>query len=141
MQGPRCCSEEWPAYSDRSGNEVRIRFYFSLLQQRMVSPATVVAATRSTTDSNLRCRDGEWFRLQNTTTPRLQRFRISWGKLGNRCKECPETTPLLQRFLNSWGKPGNHCRVLPGNALQCAVILDFRPRLGNHCRFLPGNAL
>ena len=30
----------------------------------MVSPATAVAATRSASDSNLRCREGEWFRLQ-----------------------------------------------------------------------------
>ena len=44
---------------------------------------------RSVSDSILRCRKGEWFRLQNATTPRLQRFRISGVKLGNRCKVMP----------------------------------------------------
>ena len=38
----------------------RVRFYFSLPRRRMVSPAAVVAATLSVSDSNLRCRKGEW---------------------------------------------------------------------------------
>ena len=33
------------------------------LQRRKVPPAVVVAATRSASDSILRCRKGEWFRL------------------------------------------------------------------------------
>ena len=53
----------------------------------MVPPAAAVAATRSASDSILRCRKGEWFRLQNATTPRLQRFMISGVKLGNRCRK------------------------------------------------------
>ena len=44
---------------------------------------------RYASDSILRCRKEEWFRLQNATTPRLQRFRISGVKLGNRCKVMP----------------------------------------------------
>ena len=52
--------KEWPACYSRSGNEVRIRFCFSLPQRRMVSPATVVAATRSASDSNFRSCKGEW---------------------------------------------------------------------------------
>ena len=57
-------AEKSSACSGRSGNEVRVRFYSSLPQRRMVPPAVVVAATRSASDSILRCRKGEWFRLQ-----------------------------------------------------------------------------
>ena len=64
MQRPRCCSEEWPTYSGRSGyddpltiliffaatengsacsgrsgDEVRVRFHSLLPQRRMVLPA------------------------------------------------------------------------------------------------------
>ena len=56
-------AEKSSACSGRSGNEVRVRFYSSLPQRRMVPPAAVVAATRSASDSILRCRKGEWFRL------------------------------------------------------------------------------
>ena len=42
----------------------RVRFYSSLPQRRMVSPAAAVAATRSASVSILRCRKEEWFRLQ-----------------------------------------------------------------------------
>ena len=52
------------ACSDRGDYDVRVRFYFSLPPKEMVSPATDVAATRSASDSNLRCRKEEWFRLQ-----------------------------------------------------------------------------
>ena len=48
----------------------------------MVPPATAVAATRSASDSILRCREGEWFRLQNATTPPMHRFLISGPDLG-----------------------------------------------------------
>ena len=40
----------------------------SLPRRRMVSPAVAVAATRSASDSILRCRKGEQFRLQNAIT-------------------------------------------------------------------------
>ena len=81
----------------------------------MVLPATVVAATRSASDTNLRCRREEWFRLQNgLATASILDFR---ARLGNRC------------------------RVFPGSALKCAVILDFRARLANRCKVLPVYAL
>ena len=47
-------AEKSSACSGRSGNEVRVRFYSSLPQRRMVPPAVVVAATRSASDSFLR---------------------------------------------------------------------------------------
>ena len=49
----------------------------------MVPPAVVVAAaTRSASDSILRCREEERFRLQSATNPRLHRFLISGLDLG-----------------------------------------------------------
>ena len=98
-----------PACSGRCGNEVRIRFKFSLPRRRIGPSTVVVAATRSASDTNFLCDNREWFRLQNATTPRLQRFMISGVKLGNRCK------------------------IFPRNALGAAVILDFRSRLANRC--------
>ena len=73
----------------------------------MVPPAAVVAATRSASDSILRCGKGEWFRLQNGLAAKvILDFRL---RLENRCK------------------------LFPVYALQRASILDFRPRLGNRC--------
>ena len=55
----------------------------------MVSPATVVAATRSASDSILRFREGEWFRLQQSSRQRriacLQHSR--WVQAGTGCHE------------------------------------------------------
>ena len=81
---------------------------------------------RSVSDSILRCRKGEWFRLQNATTPRLQRFRISGVKLENRCKECPGLPSGVQRFVISGVKLENRCKECPGLALLRAAIPDFR---------------
>ena len=48
------------ACSGRRDNEVRVRFYSSLPRRRTVSPAAVVAATSSASDSNfLSCKE-EW---------------------------------------------------------------------------------
>ena len=60
----RCRKGECPACYGRRRNEVRVRFYSSLRQRRIVSLAAAVAATRSASDSILRCRKEEWFRLQ-----------------------------------------------------------------------------
>ncbi len=62
-----------------------VRFNSSMRQRKMVPPAD-----RSNTE--------------------LQRFLISGGQFGNRCRECPEIAPPLQRFLISWGKLGNRCK-------------------------------
>ena len=73
-------AEKSSACSGRSGNEVRVRFYSSLQQRRMVPPAVVVAATRSASDSILRFREGEWFRLlQSSRQRRIARLQRSRG--------------------------------------------------------------
>ena len=132
----------------------------------MVSSATVVAATRSASDSNLRCRERKWFRLlrpwrqrysasdtnfrcrkekwfrlQNATSQRLQRFLISGGQFENRCKECPGLAFLRAAILDFKPRLGNRCRVLPGNALVTAAILDFRGSIWESLQGLPGNDL
>ena len=81
---------------------------------------------RSVSDSILRCRKGEWFRLQNATTPRLQRFRISGVKLENRCKECPGLALLCAAIRDFRAKLGNRCKIMPVYDLLRAVIPDFR---------------
>ena len=47
----------------------------------------------------------------------------------------------VQRFLISWGQLGNHCRENLKNGSGDAVILDFRPRFENHCRVPPAAGL
>ena len=81
---------------------------------------------RSVSDSILRCRKGEWFRLQNATAPRLQRFRISGVKLGNRCKVMPVYDLLRAAIRDFRAKLGNRCKIMPVYDLLRAVIPDFR---------------
>ena len=80
-------AEKSSACSGRSGDGVRVRFYSSLPQRRMVPPAVVVAATRSASDSILRCRKGEWFRLpQSSRQRRIARLQQSrWVQAGTGC--------------------------------------------------------
>ena len=52
-------------------------------------------------DSILRCREREWFRLQNVTTTRLHRFLISGPDLGIDARFHPETSSIVHRFLIS----------------------------------------
>ena len=73
------------------------------------------------------------------TSSCVQRFLISGGKLGNRCKVLPVYAILHAAILDFRPRLGNRCKVLPGNVLLRASILDFRPRLGNRCKVLPGN--
>ena len=81
---------------------------------------------RSVSDSILRCRKGEWFRLQNATTPRLQRFRISGVKLGNRCKVMPVYDLLRAVIPDFRGQTWQSLQDFPRNNPGAAVILDFR---------------
>ena len=68
----------------------------------MVPPAVVVAAaTRSASDSILRCREEERFRLQSATNPRLHRFLNSSSDLGIDARFSPETPSNVHRFLIS----------------------------------------
>ena len=82
-------AEKSSACSGRSGNDVRVRFYSSLPQRRMVPPAVVVAATRSASDSILRCSKGEWFRLpQSSRLRRIARLQQSRGvQAGTGCHD------------------------------------------------------
>ena len=73
--------------------------------------------------------------------PELQRFLISGGQFGNRCKETLKNGPTAAVILDFRPRLGNRCMVLPGNAIFRALILDFRPRLGNRCMVLPENAI
>ena len=103
----------------------------------MVQPAVVVAATRSASDSVFCCRKEEWFRLQNATTPRLQRFLISRGKLWNRCKETLKNSQTAASILDFRARLGNRCKETLGNSLIRALILDFKAKLGNRCKVFP----
>ena len=93
----------------------------------MVSPATAVAATRSASDSNFRCRREEWFRLQ---LPWMQRFsaydsNFRSGKengsacYGRGCNDLPR--PILIFVAAKKVVPPAE-RHFP----TAAVILDFR---------------
>ena len=64
--------ENSSACSGRGSYDLPCLILILLQQRRIVPPAVVVATTRSASDSILRCRKGEWFCLQNTTTSRLQ---------------------------------------------------------------------
>ena len=66
----------------------------------------------------------------------LQRFLISGGEFGNRCRDCPRFGSVGAVILDFRARLGNRCKVLPVYALQRALILDFRPRLGNRCSII-----
>ena len=95
--------ENGSACNGRGGYEVRFRFHSPLPQRKMVPPATAVAATRSASDSILRCREGEWFRLQNATTPPMHRFLISGPDLGITAGFVVATDKIRPPASQSWG--------------------------------------
>ena len=74
------------------------------MQRRKVPPAVVVAATRSASDSILRCRKGEWFRLQQSLRlrriVRLQRRRGVQAGTG-----CHEGGIILSKKPPEWHLP------------------------------------
>ena len=112
--------EEWSACYDRSGNEVRIRFCFSLPQRRMVSPAAAVAATRSASDSVFRCRKEEWFRLQRSWRlrgPRPILFFVAAKKNGSACR-----TPLPHGCSDS-GFQGSNLGIAARKPSRTAKLL------------------
>ena len=91
----------------------------------MVSPADrryAALQRRSASDTNFRCSKGKWFRLRHSW---LQRFRISWGQFGNRCRESPRFGPGAAVILDFRLRIENHCKIFPGNVPKSAVILDF----------------
>ena len=112
----------------------------------------------SASDSNLRCREGEWFRLQRPWRlrgPLPIPFSAAAKENGSTCNgrggyevrvrfhsslprrrmvpPAERHYPTDASILDFEARLGNHCRFLPGNALQRAVILDFRPRVANRC--------
>ena len=114
----------------------------------------------SASDSNRRCRKGEWYRLQlpsrrrgprpilifaaaKKNSPPAERhyptaaaipdFRL---RLENRCKDFPVYVLLRAAILDFRLRLGNRCRVLPVYAILCASILDFKARLGDRCSVL-----
>ena len=64
LQHHRSCSEELPACSARRGNDLPHPILIFVAAKENGPPAAAVAATMSASDSILRCRKGEWFRLQ-----------------------------------------------------------------------------
>ena len=74
----------------------RVRFKFSLRQQRMVSPADRRRKVRAASILDFKPRLGNHCRFLPGND--LQRAAILDFKprLGNRCKDCPETPSLLQ---------------------------------------------
>ena len=46
-------------------------------------------------------------------------------KTNDRCRECPGLALVLQRFPISWGELGNCCKDMPFYANLCAAIRDF----------------
>ena len=130
-----------------SDNEFRVRFYFSLPPKEMVSPATDVAATRSASDSNLRCRTEEWFRLQR---PQPQRPFITVStmvlhaghSLPPRRQCCRRAIPNCRdegdaAILKSGPEIKNQC-TLEGVFRQIhAVIPKSGPEIKNRCSSKP----
>ena len=87
----------WAAFCSESPRLILIFF----AAEKNGPPAVVVAATRFASDSNFRSGKGEWFRLQNATTPRLHRFLISGSDLGIDARFCLFTPSCVHRFLIS----------------------------------------
>ena len=65
--------------------------------------------------------------------PGLQRFLISWGQLGNRCKVFPVYTLFRASILDFRPRLGNRCKVFPVYTLFRASIPDFKAKLANRC--------
>ena len=101
----------------------------------MVPPAAVVAATRSASDSILRCGKGEWFRLQNGLAAKvILDFRL---RLENRCKLFPVYALQRASILDFKPKLENRCKDFLVSGLLRALILKFKPRLENRCKDFP----
>ena len=118
-------AEKSSACSGRSGNDVRVRFYSSLPQRRMVPPAVVVAATRSASDSILRFREGEWFRLpQSSRQRRIARLPQSrWVQAGTGCHE---GGIILSKKPPEWRLSPPYQRSASESILLCGKVEWFR---------------
>ena len=118
-------AEKSSACSGRSGNEVRVRFYSSLPQRRMVPPAVVVAATRSASDSILRCSKGEWFRLPQSS--RLRRIACLQQSRGVQAGTgCHEGGIILSKKPPKWRLSLPYQRSASESNLLCGKVEWFR---------------
>ena len=126
----------------------------------MVPPAVVVAAaTRSASDSNLRCRKEEWpacSSRRGSDLPHPILIFVAAKKNGSACSGRSSSDEVRIRFysplprrrmvspadrnfptaasiLDFGARLENRCRVFHGNAFQRASILDFEARLENRC--------
>ena len=140
----RSGKEEWFRLQWFAATTFRVRFYSSLPQRRMVSPAVVVAAaTMSASDSNLRCHEGEWpacSSRRGCDLPRPILFFVAAKENGSACSSrssdevrvcsilrCREeerfrlqtaTKQRLHRFLNSssdLGITAGFCQETPSS--------------------------
>ena len=104
----------------------------------MVPPAVVVAAaTRSASDSILRCREEERFRLQSATNPRLHRFLISGLDLGIDARFSLFKPSCVHRLLISGPDLRIDARFSPETAQRLHRFLISGPDLRIDVRFSP----
>ena len=112
----------------------------------------------SASDSNLRCHEGEWFRLQRPWRlrgPLPIPFSAAAKENGSACNgrggyevrvrfhsslprrrmvpPAERHYPTDASILDFEARLGNHCMVFPGTIPKTASILDFKLRLGNRC--------
>ena len=115
----------------------------------------------SASDSNLRCREGEWFRLQRPWRlrgPLPIPFSAAAKENGSTCNgrggyevrvrfhsslprrrmvpPAERHYPTDASILDFRPRLGNRCRVFPVYALLRASILDFRAKLANRCSII-----
>ena len=104
----------------------------------MVPPAVVVAAaTRSASDSILRCREEERFRLQSATNPRLHRFLISGLDLGIDARFSLFKPSCVHRLLISGPDLRIDARFSPETPSSVHRFLISCPDLRIDARFSP----
>ena len=68
----------------------------------------------------------------------VQRFVISGGELGNRCKAMPVYDLLRAVILDFMGQTWQSLQGMPGIALLRAAIRDFRGQTWQSLQRLPG---
>ena len=107
----RRCKEEWPACRGRRGNDLSHLILIFVAAKKNGSPAVHPQRQPKSRLRLVRCCSDSGFHGVN---------------LGITAEISPEIAPALQRFLISWGKLGNHCRESPRFGPGAAAIPDFR---------------
>ena len=106
----RSCKEEWPACRGCRDNDLPRPILFFVAAKKNGPPAASVATTIFRVRFYSSIRQRKMVPPADRSNTELQRFLISGGQFGNRCRECPEIAPPLQRFLISGGQFGNRCK-------------------------------